>query len=113
MYGRLLQASLRVVTHIPRHHKISNNVKQFSTIQYLSSSIKHVNDDKKKSMIHINWNNGEDSSYPHIFLRDNCQCEQCFHPHALSRKLNIFVFRNIPGKKRFFLKIITRSLDSL
>lgn len=32
--------------------------------------------------------NGETLKFPHIWLRDNCQCEQCFHSSAKSRILD-------------------------
>jgi len=35
--------------------------------------------------LQIDWENGTISSYPYIFLRDNCQCEKCFHPSAKQR----------------------------
>ncbi|ELU09352.1 hypothetical protein CAPTEDRAFT_202411 [Capitella teleta] len=30
---------------------------------------------------------GKDQLYPSVWLRDNCQCEQCFNPSSTSRKL--------------------------
>lgn len=32
--------------------------------------------------------NGEDLKFPYVWLRDNCQCEQCFHQSAKSRILD-------------------------
>ncbi|XP_014364955.2 gamma-butyrobetaine dioxygenase [Papilio machaon] len=32
--------------------------------------------------------NGETLNFPHVWLRDNCQCQQCFHPSAKSRILD-------------------------
>ena len=45
-----------------------------------SISFKSSNDS-----LHIDWENGTISSYPYIFLRDNCQCANCFHPSAKQR----------------------------
>lgn len=50
--------------------------------------IKSIDDDVSNRMIHVAWNNGEYSSYPHIFLRDNCPCEKCLHPDTKSRQLD-------------------------
>ena len=36
-------------------------------------------------MLKIIWNDKETCEFPHIFLRDNCQCPACFHPVAKSR----------------------------
>lgn len=36
--------------------------------------------------LQIDWEDGSAvSSYPYIFLRDNCQCEKCFHSTAKQR----------------------------
>ena len=40
-------------------------------------------------MLNVSWLDGRNSSYPHIFLRDNCQCPKCFHPVTKSRQLDI------------------------
>lgn len=36
-------------------------------------------------MIEVAWFAGDSSRYPYLWLRDNCQCENCFHPVSLSR----------------------------
>jgi len=35
----------------------------------------------------VTWNDGEQTSYPYIWLRDNCQCSVCFHASAMTRRL--------------------------
>ena len=35
--------------------------------------------------LQIDWENGTTSSYPYIFLRDNCQCDKCYHGTAKQR----------------------------
>jgi len=52
------------------------------------STIAAVVNDSGERMLKVSWEDGEHSLYPHIFLRDNCQCPACFHPDTLSRQLN-------------------------
>lgn len=35
--------------------------------------------------LQVDWENGTISSYPYIFLRDNCQCDKCYHGTAKQR----------------------------
>uniref|UniRef100_A0A8C5Q8K3 gamma-butyrobetaine dioxygenase n=1 Tax=Leptobrachium leishanense TaxID=445787 RepID=A0A8C5Q8K3_9ANUR len=44
-----------------------------------------VLDDKRFVCIH--WEDGSQSSYPFVWLRDNCQCPECFLLSAKARKL--------------------------
>ena len=39
--------------------------------------------------LQVNWDDGDQSKYPFIFLRDNCQCEHCFHATAMQRTCDI------------------------
>ena len=34
----------------------------------------------------------QQSSFPYVWLRDNCQCENCFHLQSLARKINCETF---------------------
>lgn len=45
-------------------------------------------------------NNKEELCYPHLWLRDNCQCSLCFHKTSNSRIINIehFDFTSQPLK---------------
>ncbi|XP_064115635.1 gamma-butyrobetaine dioxygenase-like isoform X2 [Macrobrachium nipponense] len=40
-------------------------------------------------MLEVKWDNGRRECYPYIWLRDNCQYEQCFHPTAHARTVDI------------------------
>nr|XP_002709068.2 gamma-butyrobetaine dioxygenase [Oryctolagus cuniculus]XP_008267282.2 gamma-butyrobetaine dioxygenase [Oryctolagus cuniculus]XP_008267285.2 gamma-butyrobetaine dioxygenase [Oryctolagus cuniculus] len=40
-------------------------------------------------LMQILWHNGEESLYPAIWLRDNCQCSDCYLDSAKARKLLI------------------------
>ena len=52
------------------------------------SFIAKVEDDEDKRLMKIIWQDGRENLYPHLFLRDHCQCEECFHPSTKSRKLD-------------------------
>ena len=48
--------------------------------------------DSTHRCLEVTWNDGEQTSYPYIWLRDNCQCSACFHPGTMSRRL---LFQNV------------------
>ncbi|XP_078405676.1 gamma-butyrobetaine dioxygenase [Cetorhinus maximus] len=43
----------------------------------------------KQRCITVHWEDGSHSQYPYVWLRDNCQCPQCFLPSAKARRLPI------------------------
>ncbi|XP_074649435.1 gamma-butyrobetaine dioxygenase-like [Tubulanus polymorphus] len=43
----------------------------------------HRNDGKR--WVDVTWNDDSVTSYPYVWLRDNCQCLKCFHPTTKSR----------------------------
>jgi len=44
--------------------------------------------DSTRRRLEVTWNDGEQTSYPYIWLRDNCQCSVCFHSGAVTRRLH-------------------------
>lgn len=38
-------------------------------------------------LMQILWHDGEESFYPAVWLRDNCQCPNCYLDSAKARKL--------------------------
>ncbi|KAI8513908.1 Gamma-butyrobetaine dioxygenase [Branchiostoma belcheri] len=38
-------------------------------------------------MVEVEWSDGGVSRFPYVWLRDNCQCPQCFNPDSLSRRV--------------------------
>lgn len=38
----------------------------------------------------VQFDKGRSSKFDHIWLRDNCRCEECFHPHTKQRLLGTF-----------------------
>ncbi|MPC41954.1 Gamma-butyrobetaine dioxygenase [Portunus trituberculatus] len=45
--------------------------------------------DARKEMVEITFTDGSSSFFPYCWLRDNCQCPQCFDSDALCRKLTL------------------------
>ncbi|CAH3127713.1 unnamed protein product, partial [Porites lobata] len=41
-------------------------------------------------MLNVTWNNDTVSRFPFVFLRDNCQCSECFHESSLQRTYDTF-----------------------
>jgi len=48
--------------------------------------------DSTRRRLEVTWNDGEQTSYPYIWLRDNCQCSMCFHASTMTRRLH---FHNV------------------
>ena len=44
-----------------------------------------TNADLNSRNVDVKFSNGETHSYPLVWLRDNCQCHDCFEPKALGR----------------------------
>ncbi|KAK9409949.1 gamma-butyrobetaine dioxygenase [Crotalus adamanteus] len=59
------------------------------TIQTLNigTTIQKVETLEKKQFICVHWEDGSESLYPSVWLRDNCQCPDCFLHSAKARKL--------------------------
>lgn len=47
-----------------------------------------VTNDVDKRELQVKWEDGTSSRFPHIYLRDNCQCPKCFHSSARQRLIN-------------------------
>ncbi len=69
--------------------------KSFPTILHRSLSVIAAREAKSTTEIKEGTNylelrceNGTSNFYPWIFLRDNCQCEKCFHPATKQRLLD-------------------------
>ncbi|KAF2361494.1 protein of unknown function DUF971 [Trinorchestia longiramus] len=43
----------------------------------------------RDKMVQVKWSSGGSSTYPWLWLRDNCQCPDCFHPISLSRTFRL------------------------
>ncbi|KAM8968595.1 gamma-butyrobetaine dioxygenase isoform 1-T2 [Sarcophilus harrisii] len=55
----------------------------------MSSAILKVEALDADRLVQIHWDDGEESLYPAVWLRDNCQCPCCYLDSAKARKLLI------------------------
>ncbi|XP_026520548.1 gamma-butyrobetaine dioxygenase [Notechis scutatus] len=53
----------------------------------IDTTIQKVETLEKKQFICVRWEDGSESLYPSVWLRDNCQCPDCFLHSAKARKL--------------------------
>ncbi|XP_004941389.2 gamma-butyrobetaine dioxygenase isoform X1 [Gallus gallus] len=54
---------------------------------YMSAGIWKVEAPDAEHLIRVQWEDGSESCYPCVWLRDNCQCPHCFLHSAKARKL--------------------------
>ena len=73
-------------THVFR--KTVMNLSASALMNDRANTITAVENDFNERMVKVSWGDGEHSLYPHLFLRDSCQCPACFHPDTLSRALH-------------------------
>ncbi|XP_060621951.2 gamma-butyrobetaine dioxygenase isoform X2 [Anolis sagrei] len=93
-YSRtLLQAQKAKFSHL-RHFSLSRRPWQHSSgiaqaVQTfdMSAAIKKVEILEANQFICIHWEDGSKSLYPSVWLRDNCQCPDCYLHSAKARKL--------------------------
>lgn len=53
----------------------------------MSPAIQKVEALDEGHLLCVQWEDGSESSYPCVWLRDNCQCPLCFLPSAGARRL--------------------------
>ena len=51
----------------------------------VSSRLQAVSLLEEDRMLEAHWEDGEATRYPWVWLRDNCQCEKCFHEFTKAR----------------------------
>ncbi|XP_018023988.1 gamma-butyrobetaine dioxygenase [Hyalella azteca] len=69
-------------------HHVTTPVRRCSDLRAKFShevKLARVSSLPEQKMLEVEWAEGGRSIYPWLWLRDNCQCDQCFHPVSLSR----------------------------
>ena len=51
-------------------------------------TVKNIHKEDSNGMLHVTWNNNTVNRYPFVYLRDNCQCPECFHESSLQRSFD-------------------------
>ena len=59
------------------------------------SLVRSIREDRSDKMLHVQWEDNTLNRFPYIFLRDNCQCEECFHTSAKQRSFDTVGFADI------------------
>ena len=85
------QAPLMESVHIEAKTEIVKAKMKCKMVQEKATrGIKSVTMDTKKEFVDIEIEGREGSQrLPAIWLRDNCQCPECFHPISKSRRLHM------------------------
>ncbi|KAK4291846.1 hypothetical protein Pmani_035351 [Petrolisthes manimaculis] len=76
-------------THYKRWGLNHNNNNNNNNIRQASSLVTQVDLHPSQPMLKVEWKEGGTTIYPYLWLRDNCQCSQCYHPTTLSRLLSV------------------------
>ncbi|KAK9462122.1 uncharacterized protein V1516DRAFT_685149 [Lipomyces oligophaga] len=92
-FRTLACSEYEILGHNRKQHStkadIKTDIKIENTIDWALLSRHHqVSFDNRK--VYVPWTEGVTSSFHHIWLRDHCQCESCFHPITKQRLLNTF-----------------------
>ena len=62
--------------------------------------------ERESRLARVVWDDGHVSEFHYAWLRDNCFCPECRHPHALERKVDLLA---LPGKIRPAAVIVQES----
>ena len=78
------------------------NATRFSSTGPVAQNISKHND----MFLAVQWNDGKVDEFPHFYLRENCNCPQCFNPSTNAR--NIFA----PKQLDLHVKAKSAKIDS-
>ena len=81
---KLLQNGSKLFT--VSQHNLRRNL--HTSLSAFANNITRIKDNEKQRLVKITWEDGKENLYPHLFLRDHCQCAECFHPATKSRRLD-------------------------
>ena len=56
--------------------------------RYLQKLVSHNLSNNDDDCLDVSWLDGSVEKFPYLFLRENCRCPECFHPHQKERKIN-------------------------
>ena len=60
-----------------------------------SSAVQNVHKNGDSPMLHVTWSDNTSSRFPFVYLRDNCQCPECFHESSLQRNYDSIAHLNM------------------
>jgi len=73
------------------HQLVKLQLRSIGTSSFLLDKflMKNVEHSPAKKMVNITWQDGSCHRYPYIYLRDNCQCTECFFKDSSQRLLDV------------------------
>lgn len=72
------------------HDKLQNRLPSTSQVmRYVSSSTTTVERDDEEHMLSITWWDRQPAQFPYVWLRDSCQCPQCYDSNSPARLLQM------------------------
>lgn len=101
LYQRMSRRILSVLSNVVKsHQKRFLNTIEVATEEDLAKRASLVNGISMVSKTLIIDNKGKKYRYPFVWLRDNCQCDVCFHQSSRSRVINWENFNTNPKLKK-------------
>ena len=65
-----------------------------------------VSIERESRLVRVDWDDGHQSEFHYLWLRDNCFCPRCRHPQTLERTVDLVA---LPGEIRPAAAIVTQS----
>ena len=78
-----------------------HQVRNINTLGKKRIKINDIMNDTAKRIIRITWSNHMVTEFPHVFLRDNCQCPSCFHSSSKQRLVDLVKFIDVDIKAKY------------
>ena len=60
-----------------------------SSVQLSKFVMKGIEEKSGKNMLNVTWQDDTSNAYPYIYLRDNCQCSQCYFKDSNQRLVDV------------------------
>lgn len=60
-----------------------------SSVQLSKFVMKGIEEKSGKKMLNVTWQDDTSNAYPYIYLRDNCQCSQCYFKDSNQRLVDV------------------------
>ena len=70
---------------LPLSHSFSQSRRCLTSSTDSTGSVKAADVNVTSRCVTVTYNDGTKDKFPFLWLRDNCQCEECFNPHSLAR----------------------------
>lgn len=79
-------ASFRFSTQLLRCHYRGLGTSSCHLSKFL---MRNIEESPAKKMVNVTWQDNTSNVYPYIYLRDNCQCPECFFKDSSQRLVDV------------------------